>query len=174
MSMILTTQYDHAVIGPLTLGANNDGVCLIEFHDDNRVNTQLTALHRWFNAGTRSGMNHHLEALQHELDVYFAGKLRVFTVPLLYPGTPFQRRVWEQLQLIPYGETISYSEMAIRMGDAKALRAVGHANGQNRLAVVIPCHRVISKGGGLGGYGGGLERKKSLLELEQGRSIESE
>ena len=113
------------------------------------------------------GSHKHLELLQVELEGYFAGSLRSFSVPLTYPGTPFQRRVWEQLLAIPYGETRSYQELAIAVGKPKAVRAVGRANGLNRISILIPCHRVINKDSRLGGYGGGLGRKQYLLNLEQ-------
>ncbi|WP_319805491.1 methylated-DNA--[protein]-cysteine S-methyltransferase [Hymenobacter weizhouensis] len=103
-----------------------------------------------------------------ELAEYFAGTRRTFTVPLLAPGTAFQRAVWEALQTIPYGATRSYAQQAAALGKPAAVRAVAAANGQNRLALLIPCHRVIGAGGQLTGYAGGLWRKKRLLELEQG------
>jgi methylated-DNA-[protein]-cysteine S-methyltransferase len=106
--------------------------------------------------------------LRGQLDEYFAGRREAFDLPLAPTGTPFQRRVWQALQEIPYGETISYGEQARRIGVPSASRAVGVANGQNPLAVVIPCHRVIGADGSLTGYGGGLERKRFLLELEAG------
>ena len=93
---------------------------------------------------------------------------REFTVPLVYPGTPFQAKVWNALRVIPFGETISYEELAGRIGAPSGQRAVGHANGQNPIAIVIPCHRVVNKNGKLGGYGGGLWRKRLLLDLERG------
>src|SRR5262249_7193303 len=86
---------------------------------------------------------------------------------LVYPGSPFQRRVWEQLLQIPYGETRSYEDLAIAVGSMGAQRAVGRANGMNRIAIVIPCHRVVNKNGQIGGYGGGLRRKQFLLDLEK-------
>src|SRR5207237_2748973 len=95
------------------------------------------------------------------------GTRREFHVPVTYPGSPFQRAVWEQLLRIPYGETRSYEDVARALGTAAAQRAVGRANGQNRIAILIPCHRVVNKDGRLGGYGGGLWRKQFLLELEQ-------
>jgi AraC family transcriptional regulator of adaptative response/methylated-DNA-[protein]-cysteine methyltransferase len=98
---------------------------------------------------------------------YFAGTLRYFSVPLVYPGTPFQRRVWEMLLQVPYGQTRSYQELAKSLGDTEAVRAVGRANGMNRIAILIPCHRIVNKNGELGGYGGGLRRKQFLLNLEQ-------
>src|SRR6185436_11412222 len=113
------------------------------------------------------GSNEHLEQLHGELARYFAGSSRSFSVPLTYPGTPFQRQVWEQLLAIPYGETRSYEELAAAVGSPKAVRAVGRANGLNRISILIPCHRVINKDSRLGGYGGGLGRKQYLLNLEQ-------
>jgi methylated-DNA-[protein]-cysteine S-methyltransferase len=101
-----------------------------------------------------------------QLDAYFAGTLTQFDIPINLDGTEFQRRVWSQLQSIPYGETISYGELARRVGNPKASRAVGLANGRNPVAVIVPCHRVIGANGKLTGYGGGLDRKTWLLELE--------
>ncbi len=105
-----------------------------------------------------------------ELADYFAGRLTQFTVPVNPAGTPFQKRAWEALKTIPYGATVSYAEQARRLGQPTASRAVGSANGKNPVSIVIPCHRVIASGGGLGGYGGGLPMKQRLLELEQGRA----
>src|SRR5262249_56091927 len=98
---------------------------------------------------------------------YFAGELRLFSLPLVYPGSPFQVRVWNELLRIPYGKTCSYEELARRIGSSSGQRAVGHANGLNRIAILIPCHRVVNKDGKLGGYGGGLWRKKYLLPPEK-------
>jgi methylated-DNA-[protein]-cysteine S-methyltransferase len=102
-----------------------------------------------------------------QLDEYFAGSRTSFDIALQLQGTPFQRAVWAQLRDIPYGETISYGELARRVGNPKASRAVGLANGRNPIAVIVPCHRVIAADGTLGGYGGGPERKTHLLELER-------
>lgn len=101
-----------------------------------------------------------------QLAAYFAGQRRAFDLPLAPPGTPFQRSVWEALGAIPYGQTRSYRELAVQLGDPGALRAVGRANGSNPIALLIPCHRVIGADGSLTGYAGGLERKRALLELE--------
>ncbi|HWZ97001.1 MAG TPA: methylated-DNA--[protein]-cysteine S-methyltransferase [Candidatus Dormibacteraeota bacterium] len=101
-----------------------------------------------------------------QLREYFAGALREFDIPLLMEGTEFQKRVWKMLQTIPYGETISYGELAKKIGDPKAVRAVGAANGQNPIPIIVPCHRVIGSDGSLTGFGGGIENKKKLLELE--------
>lgn len=104
-----------------------------------------------------------------QLSAYFAGKLREFDLPVAPEGTAFQRTVWRQLQRIPYGETISYGELAGRIGNPKAVRAVGLANGSNPISIVIPCHRVIGSNGSLVGYGGGLPIKQALLSLERGQ-----
>ena len=107
-------------------------------------------------------------AVRKQLDEYFAGRRTTFDVPLRMAGTAFQRRVWSELQEIPYGQSISYSELARRIGIPSASRAVGTANGLNPIAVIVPCHRVIGADGSLTGYGGGLERKRLLLDLEAG------
>ncbi len=107
-----------------------------------------------------------LRETRKQLEAYFAGKLRDFDVPLRLEGTPFRMRVWEQLRQIPYGQVISYGELARRIGQPKAARAVGGANHHNPIAILVPCHRVIASGGALGGYGGGLELKRVLLKLE--------
>lgn len=101
-----------------------------------------------------------------QLSAFFAGELRQFVLPLAAVGTPFQRRVWDALMQIPYGETISYGELARRLGDVKASRAVGLANGKNPISIIVPCHRVIGASGDLTGYGGGIERKRWLLDHE--------
>jgi methylated-DNA-[protein]-cysteine S-methyltransferase len=106
------------------------------------------------------------DAVREQLDAYFAGELERFDVPMALHGTPFQMRVWEQLTQIPFGETISYSELARRLDDPKLVRAVGLANGRNPISIIVPCHRVIGADGSLVGYGGGLERKQWLLEHE--------
>jgi methylated-DNA-[protein]-cysteine S-methyltransferase len=106
-----------------------------------------------------------------QLDAYFAGKLRAFDLPLAPQGTEFQQRVWKALLKIPYGKTRSYGEQAVTIGSPKAVRAVGLANGRNPIAIIIPCHRVIGANGSLTGYGGGMDRKRLLLDLEQGAPL---
>jgi methylated-DNA-[protein]-cysteine S-methyltransferase len=106
-----------------------------------------------------------------QLDEYFEGRRRAFDLALAPEGTPFQRRVWDELCRIPFGTTISYRELAARIGQPTATRAVGLANGRNPIAIVVPCHRVIGADGSLTGYGGGLDRKRYLLGLEQGRGL---
>ena len=154
-------------LGPLVAGATSDGLCLLEFSEAPRLETQLAAVKKLFKLPVIPGTNAHLETLKHELVAYFEGRLREFTMPLVYPGTPFQKRVWEQLLKIPFGATQSYEDLARAVGVSNGARAVGRANGLNRMAIVIPCHRVVNKNGQLGGYGGGLRRKEFLLSLER-------
>lgn len=156
-------------LGPMLAAASDAGVCLLEFMDRPMLPAQLASVRRRIGP-TAKGNDPVLEQLQAELDAYFAGRLRTFGVPIDAPGSAFQERVWAELLRIPYGETITYHELAARVDAPAASRAVGRANGANRLAIVIPCHRVVAASGGLGGYGGGLERKRRLLVLEGGFS----
>ena len=154
-------------LGPMLAGANAKGVCLLEFTDRRMLEAQLTTVGRRFGCAVVPGRHEHLDRLKDELTRYFAGTLKQFTVPLIFPGTPFQHRVWEALLGIPFGETRSYEDIARAVDSPDAVRAVGRANGMNRIAIVIPCHRVVNKSGQLGGYGGGLRRKLFLLNLER-------
>jgi AraC family transcriptional regulator of adaptative response/methylated-DNA-[protein]-cysteine methyltransferase len=158
-------------IGALVLGAVDAGVCLLEFSDERRVERQASALHRWFGGPVVRESHHHLDTLREQLEEYFSGARREFSVPLVTRGTPFELATWNALLDIPYGNTVSYSDIARSIGNPGAVRAVGSANGRNRIAIVIPCHRVVNTGGQLGGYGGGLWRKKRLLELEGGGEL---
>lgn len=158
-------------VGILVVGVTDAGVCLLEFRDRELLETQIERVHG--RVGPPAAGSHPLLAqLRAELSEYFRGTRRDFSVPLLYRGTPFQLKVWNALRAIPYGETISYEELARRVGSPAGQRAVGHANGQNPVAIVIPCHRVVNKNGKHGGYGGGLWRKRFLLGLEHGKQQE--
>lgn len=154
-------------LGPLLICATPTAICLLEFTDRRAFQAQLKALRERFECAIVPGRNALIDQLRRELAEYFAGQRRGFSVPLDYPGTPFQHAVWSQLLKIPYGETISYEELARRVGRPGAQRAVGLANGRNRIGLIIPCHRVVNKSGQLGGYGGGLWRKQFLLDLER-------
>nr|WP_298722742.1 methylated-DNA--[protein]-cysteine S-methyltransferase [uncultured Steroidobacter sp.] len=156
-------------VGPLIARATDQAVCGLSFCDADRLQQQLQALRQQHAATLQPGSNRLLNDLRVQLAEYFANRRRVFTVPLRAAGTPFQERVWAALCDIPYGETWSYLQLAVRIGDALATRAVGYANGANPIAIVIPCHRVINADGGEGGYGGGLWRKRVLLDLERGQ-----
>jgi len=153
-------------LGPMLVGALDEGICLLEFIDRKMLQTQLKKINSYFGTVCVPGDHKHFKQLDRELKEYFNGKRKIFTVPIVYPGSDFQVKVWEQLRTIPYGTTRSYGEQAKILGRPKAVRAVASANGANRIAVIVPCHRVIGKDGKLVGYGGGLWRKKYLLELE--------
>ena len=154
-------------LGPLVTVAGPHGVCLLEFVEPGRLDAQMAAVRRWFRSDAVTGNSPYLDQLRDELDAYFAGTLQRFTVPVVTPGTPFQERVWSELRRIPYGETRSYEDVARAVGTVSAPRAVGRANGSNRIAIVVPCNRVVNKDGALGGYGGQLWRKEALLRLER-------
>jgi AraC family transcriptional regulator of adaptative response/methylated-DNA-[protein]-cysteine methyltransferase len=154
-------------LGAMVAGATREAVCLAEFADRRMLPTQLRRLAHRIGAVLTPGDNPMLERLHRELDEYFAGRRRGFEVPVSTPGTSFQERVWAELTLIPYGATISYAELARRIGRPSAVRAVARANGDNRVAVLVPCHRVVGSDGKLTGYGGGLWRKQRLLDLER-------
>ena len=148
-------------------GATDAGLCLLEFVHRKTFAAQLARLERYVGA-TEEGSHPLLTDLEAQLGEYFQGDRLGFDLPIVLAGTDFQERVWKALLQIPYGGTISYGELARRVESRGGSRAVGSANGANRIAIVVPCHRVIQASGGLGGYGGGLERKRRLLELEAG------
>lgn len=158
-------------LGPMIAGTTDRGLCFLEWHDRGGVPRILERVQKRYKRAVVEGTHRHLAQLGHELGEYFDGKRQDFSVPIAVDGTPFERQTWSLLQQIPYGVTWSYGDMARRMGKPGASRAVGRANGANYLAIVIPCHRVIESGGGLRGYGGGLWRKKRLLELEGATSL---
>ncbi len=157
-------------LGPMLAGACDDGVCLLEFHDRRALPTQVRTLQSRLGAVTAPGRHALVEQLDEELAEWFDGTRRSFDVPLAAPGTPFQERVWNELRAIPHGETRTYAELATAVDRPGSARAVGRANGDNRLAILIPCHRVIRADGDLCGYAGGLRRKRVLLEHERGVS----
>jgi len=149
-------------LGTYILLSSRTGVCYLSPEDEENYFT------RWQRSGARfqEGGEQNRTAVA-ELDAYFAGRLRRFTVPINLRGTDFQRLVWEILRGIPYGETRSYGQVACAVGRPNGPRAVGQAIGSNPISIIVPCHRVIGSNGGLTGYGGGLPRKKALLELEK-------
>ena len=154
-------------LGPMFGCATTEGVCLLEFTNRKMLETEFSDLNKRLDAVILPGTNKHLDQLELELNEYFQGKRKIFTVALHTPGTEFQNKVWEILQEIPSGQTWSYEEQAINLKNKKAVRAVASANGNNRIAIIIPCHRVIGKNGNLTGYAGGLDRKKWLLNFER-------
>jgi AraC family transcriptional regulator of adaptative response/methylated-DNA-[protein]-cysteine methyltransferase len=157
-------------LGPMIAGATKDGLCLLEFSDRRMLERQMRALRTRLRCHFLPGCNSILEQAAHEVQAYFAGRRQAFDVPIVMPGSDFQRRVWEQLRSIPYGARASYGEVARAIGRPSAARAVARANGDNRIAIVVPCHRVVGRNGQLTGYAGGLWRKRKLLELESRES----
>lgn len=163
--LIKTTHYD-SPCGPLTLGSLGDRLCLcdwqVEGHSD-RVGSRLR--HR-LSAEFVEASSEVTSRAARELDEYFAGQRKAFDLPLLFAGTAFQKAVWSELLHIAYGETLSYAELALRLGMPRAVRAVANANGANALSLFVPCHRVIGSRHTLTGYAGGLAAKEYLLRLE--------
>jgi AraC family transcriptional regulator of adaptative response/methylated-DNA-[protein]-cysteine methyltransferase len=153
-------------IGKMLACATMDGICLLEFEERKNIKKQLSDLEKSLGGEVAVGTNKHLEELEDQLSEYFRGKRTEFNLPLVLTGTPFQETVWRALQEIPFGKQITYKELTNQLGDPKAIRAVAGANGANKMAIIIPCHRVTGTGGKLTGYAGGLWRKKWLLDHE--------
>lgn len=160
--MQMDTLRIKTAIGEIVAKANNIGVCMLDFVAE-QIDLPITNTH-----------NKHLKQLEIELTEYFDGKRYEFFVPLAPTGTVFQMSVWQTLQRIPYGTTISYATEAQMLGRPTAVRAVANANGKNPISIIIPCHRVIASDGGIGGYSGGLWRKEFLLELEKRYSLQNQ
>jgi len=154
-------------LGIMIAGAVEEGICLLEFSDRRMLNTEYKDLARYFKTTFVEGENRHFNSLRLQIDEYFKGTLKEFSVPLVTPGTPFQQAVWKELMNIPYGTTRSYLEQSVALGKPESIRAVANANGMNRVSIIIPCHRVIGSDGQLTGYGGGLKRKRWLLDHEK-------
>lgn len=154
-------------LGTMIACANENGICMLEFSDRKALPTELKEISKHFDANIVQGENPHFKTLEKELEEYFEGKRKDFTVPLSPVGTDFQKKVWEILRTIPYGTTRTYQQQADILGNPKAVRAVANANGLNKISIIIPCHRVIGTNGTLTGYGGGIWRKQKLLELEK-------
>lgn len=172
---MIFSQKIRSPLGMMTACSTEDGICLLAFDRDKGWEKEYSILEKNFGSPFCDGWNEHLKTLVRELDEYFRGTLRVFSVPLVTTGTAFQKSVWKELMNIGYGETRSYLEQSMALGKPESIRAVANANGINRISIIIPCHRVIGSNGSLTGYGGGLERKKWLLEHEKrysGKSYE--
>jgi AraC family transcriptional regulator of adaptative response/methylated-DNA-[protein]-cysteine methyltransferase len=167
--MIKLTKLD-TPLGEMIAGATKEGICLLEFNDRKILPAEYKDLERLLKTQMEDGENKHLKSLKKQLKEYFDGKRKEFTIPLVTPGSEFQQAVWKELQNIPFGLTRNYQEQAIALRRPDSVRAVANANGQNRIAIVIPCHRVIGADGRLTGYGGGLKRKKWLLDHEKKHS----
>jgi AraC family transcriptional regulator of adaptative response/methylated-DNA-[protein]-cysteine methyltransferase len=151
-------------LGSMIMGVHDSGLCLLEFAERRMLETQMG---RVFLPGDHPLM----QQVKKQLDAYFEGSLRAFSIPLQAPGTAFQEAVWDALRQIPYGAMRSYADVAAAIDHPEAVRAVGRANGDNRIAIIIPCHRVVASDGELTGYGGGLWRKEFLLAMEQAQAF---
>jgi len=162
-SRVLDTPLGHM----LAVGSDEHGLVLCEFHDRPMLPEQLARVAKLGLGEARIGDNAVLDQAARELEEYFSGKRKRFDVRLHLAGTEFQHAVWTQLLAIPFGATTSYDRIATRIGKPGAARAVGRANGDNRMAIIVPCHRVINADGTMSGYGGGKHRKRWLLDHEQ-------
>lgn len=165
----LAIKWIETPLGSMIAAADAERLYLLEFSDRRMLAHQIDRLRRILACDFVPGTNEILEGLERELSQYFQGELRRFATPIALTGTEFQVGVWRQLLQIPYGETLSYSDLGRKLGVEEGARAIGRANGDNRIAILIPCHRVIRADGTLCGYGGGLWRKQRLLELESGQ-----
>jgi methylated-DNA-[protein]-cysteine S-methyltransferase len=161
MSTLYYAQIDDSPVGPLLLAGDQDALHVLAFGVGSRP--------REIDASWQPDVRGVLGPIRKELDQYFAGRLKKFSTPVAFNGTQFQTTVWQELRRIPYGETISYLELAKRIKNPAAVRAVGMANGANPIAIIVPCHRVIGSNGSLTGFGGGLPTKRALLDLENGQ-----
>ena len=159
-------MYYHSPCGEMILGSFDGKLCLCDWADGRHRASIDQRLQRILNANYVEGSSDVIEKARHQLDEYFSHQRREFDIPILFVGTNFQKKVWNELLKIPYGKTISYGDLAKRIGMPNAVRAVANANAVNAISIIAPCHRVIGSNGTLTGYGGGLERKRFLLELE--------
>lgn len=170
---MITVTYIDTPLGKMIAGATDNGICLFDF-EYRKMMPQIkkritTCLADEFEEGEHS----HFDTLKVQLEEYFSGERKDFDIPLVYTGTDFQNRVWNALLDVPYGTTRTYMQQTKVLGDEKAIRAVARANGENCLAIIVPCHRIVGSNGNLTGYAGGLRNKKWLLEHEAKHSGEA-
>lgn len=163
---ILNSSLIETKLGPMMAIANDAGLYILEFVDNPGLARKVERLKIKTKAAIIPGVTDPIKSIKLELESYFEGKLKEFNTPLNILGSPFQKLVWAKLLNITYGNTRSYMEQAVSIGKNKAYRAVANANGANQLAIIIPCHRIINSNGNIGGYGGGIKRKKWLIEHE--------
>lgn len=166
-SKILKASWVDTPLGPMIAIADEQALYLLEFVDRRGLEREVERLRKRLKAAIIPGCTQPIRLIENELKSYFEDSLIEFKTPLIFLGSIFQKRVWEELKKIPFGETRSYSELAAEIGKPTAFRAVANANGANQFAIIIPCHRVINTNGELGGYGGGLARKKWLINQER-------
>ena len=157
-------------LGRMRVGATNKGICLFDFQYRRSIEGIMDRIEKLLDDKFQEGEHELFPVLEAQVGEYFAGARKEFDVPLHLVGSDFQKSVWKALLEIPYGETRSYKQQSIVLGNEKAIRAVAGANGDNGIAIIVPCHRIIGEDGSLTGYGGGLQRKKWLLDLESRNS----
>ncbi|NOZ35204.1 MAG: methylated-DNA--[protein]-cysteine S-methyltransferase [Chlorobi bacterium] len=153
-------------LGEMLACVSDEGLYLLEFNDRKKYDRQINSLKKYFNSEITKGNHPLLAEVQTQINEYFQGKRKEFTILLKFSGTEFQKNVWKELLKIPYGKTASYSDIAKKIKNPKAVRAVANANAANKIAIIIPCHRVIGSDGSLTGYAAGLDKKKFLLKIE--------
>lgn len=164
---ILKSQWLDTRLGPMIVISDEESIYLLEFVDRRGLEREVERLRQKTKSAIIPGQTQPISSIRKELDQYFDGQLKEFKTKLSFTGSPFQKRVWEELKKIPYGETRSYLDISRAIGNHSAYRAVAQANGANQIAIVIPCHRVINSNGDIGGYGGGVTRKQWLIDLEK-------
>lgn len=164
--MLITTSFQ-TPIGMMRVIADDDGICVFDFQYRRMMDSIVERVKKYKNVGIEEGTHPYIEQLIEQIGAYFSGTRKAFDLPLQLLGTEFQQRVWRGLMEVPYGMTRSYKQQSLFLGDEKAIRAVARANGENGIAIIIPCHRIIGTNGTLVGYGGGLHRKNWLLEHER-------
>ena len=160
-------QYQKTKIGDLIIGSYQNSLCLLDFRYRKMREVVDTRLKNGLNARFVESTSNVITATKRQLNEYLSGDRHEFTVPLVLVGSDFQKKVWDALMEVGYGETASYLELAKKINNEKAVRAVANANGANAIGIIIPCHRIIGTNGSLTGYGGGLGVKKRLLQMEQ-------
>ena len=165
--MVIISEHIDTPIGKMTACTTDEGVCVFDFSFRRMMPTIFARVSRAFGTSIEQGTHPHITTLRNQVNEYFTGERKEFDVPIHLLGSPFQIKVWKGLQQIAYGETRSYRGQSLFLGDKKAIRAVARANGENSLAIIIPCHRVIGERGILVGYSGGLEAKQWLLDHER-------
>ncbi len=154
----------------MRMGASDEGICLFDFEYRRSIDTIMNRIEKHMGRSFTAGEHPHFEILKQQAGEYFTGERKDFDLPLHLVGSPFQVSVWKLLMQIPYAETRSYKKQSIMLGNEKAIRAVAGANGENGIAIIVPCHRVIGENGSLVGYGGGLPKKQWLLDHERKHS----
>lgn len=170
MKQIIKAQYYDSPCGKIVLASIDDKLCLCDWYAQPHAKRNQRRIERILKAEFRTFSSTIIEQTKLELDEYFSGKRKTFDIPLLTVGTDFQKQVWDALLEIPYGETRSYKEIALRVNNLKAVRAVAQAIGSNGISILIPCHRVIGSNHSLTGFAGGIEAKKLLLDIESENS----